>query len=93
MGNVGTTNFLFTSQGPLNRGVEKVRYLSNWGFNEQKSACICGVCLAKIIAYVVSVWQRLFLLLFMGHTTLFGTIRRSHCTISTSFYIDLKYFQ
>ena len=35
----------------------------------------------------------LFLLLFMGSTTLFGTIHRSHCTILTNFYFYLQYFQ
>ena len=29
----------------------------------------------------------------MGATALFGTIYRSHCTISTNFYLYLQYFQ
>ena len=87
MGNVGTTNFLVTSQGPLNRGLEKVRYLSNWGSNEQKSACICSVCLTKMI------FVNLFLVLFIGPIALFDTINGSYCTILTDFYIYLKYFQ
>ena len=37
------------------------------------------------------VWQRLFLLLFMGLIALFGTIYGSYCTISANFY--LQYFQ
>ena len=35
----------------------------------------------------------LFLLLFMGSTVLFSTIRGSHYTISTNFYFYLQYFQ
>ena len=35
----------------------------------------------------------LFLLLFIGLTTLFDTIIRSHCTISANFYIYLQCFQ
>ena len=35
----------------------------------------------------------LFLLLFMSFITLFGTIHRSHCIISTNFYLYLQYFQ
>ena len=35
----------------------------------------------------------LFLLLFIGSTTLFSTIHRSHCTISANFYLYLQYFQ
>ena len=35
----------------------------------------------------------LFLLLFMGHTTLFGTIHGSYCTILTNFYLYLQYFR
>ena len=31
--------------------------------------------------------------LFIGLTVLFGTDHRSHCTISTNFYIYLQYFQ
>ena len=34
----------------------------------------------------------LFLLLFMGPTTLFDTIYESHYTISTNFYLYLQYF-
>ena len=34
----------------------------------------------------------LFLLLFMGHTTLFDTIHWFKCTISTNFYFYLPYF-
>ena len=32
------------------------------------------------------------LLLFMGPTTLFGTIHGPHCTISANFYLYLHYF-
>ena len=35
----------------------------------------------------------LFLLLFMSLTALFGTIHKSHCTISNNFYLYLQYFQ
>ena len=35
----------------------------------------------------------LFLLLFMGHTILFGTIHGPYYTISTNFYLYLQYFQ
>ena len=35
----------------------------------------------------------LFLLLFIIPTTLFGTIHRYHCTISTNIYLYLQYFQ
>ena len=35
----------------------------------------------------------LFLLLFMGLTTLFGTIHGSYCTILANFYFYLQYFQ
>ena len=35
----------------------------------------------------------LFLLLFMGHTTLFGTIHGSYCTILINFYLYLQYFR
>ena len=35
----------------------------------------------------------LFLLLFMGPTTIFGIIHGSHCTISANFYLYLQYFQ
>ena len=35
----------------------------------------------------------LFLLLFMSHIALFGTIHRSHYTISINFYLYLQYFQ
>ena len=35
----------------------------------------------------------LLLLLFIGLTTLFGTIHRSCCTISIDFYLYLQYFQ
>ena len=34
----------------------------------------------------------LFLLLFMGLTTLFGIIYRSHCIILANFYFYLQYF-
>ena len=50
---------------------------------------------------IVSVWQRLFfpiyfsiqfiLLLFIGPTTLFGTIHRLHCTISANFLVNLLF--
>ena len=52
---------------------------------------------------LVSVWHdyfcqfillfSLFLPLFMGPTVFFGTIHRSHYTISTNFYLYLQYFQ
>ena len=52
---------------------------------------------------LVSIWQdyfcqlillfNLFLLLFIGPTTLFGTIHGSHCIISANFYLYLQYFQ
>ena len=45
-----------------------------------------SVRLAKII------FANLFLLLFINPTTLFGTIYRSHCTISVNFYLYLQYF-
>ena len=35
----------------------------------------------------------LFLLLFMDHIALFGTIYGSHCFISANFYLYLQYFQ
>ena len=35
----------------------------------------------------------LFLVLFISFTVLFGTIYRSHCTISINFYFYLQYFQ
>ena len=35
----------------------------------------------------------LFFILFMSPTTSFGTIYRSHCTISANFYLYLQYFQ
>ena len=35
----------------------------------------------------------LFLLLFMGPIALFGTIHKSHYTISVNFYLYLQYFQ
>ena len=35
----------------------------------------------------------LFLLLFMGFTTLFGIIYGYHCAISANFYLYLQYFQ
>ena len=35
----------------------------------------------------------LFLLLFIGLTALFSTIYAFHCTISTNFYLYLRYFQ
>ena len=35
----------------------------------------------------------LFLLLFIGHTALFGTIHWSHCTIAINFNFYLQYFQ
>ena len=35
----------------------------------------------------------LFLLLFMSPIALFGTIYGSHYTISTNFYLYLRYFQ
>ena len=35
----------------------------------------------------------LFLLLFMGSTTIFGTIHGLYCTISINFYFYLQYFQ
>ena len=35
----------------------------------------------------------LFLLLFMNHTVLFGTIYGSHYIISINFYLYLQYFQ
>ena len=51
----------------------------------------------------MSVWQdyfcqlillfNLFLLLFIGPTALFGTIHRSHCTISANYYLYLQFFQ
>ena len=34
-----------------------------------------------------------FLLLFIGHTILFDTIHKSHCTISINLYLYLLYFQ
>ena len=53
--------------------------------------------------YIKCVWQKLknqlilqfslFLLLFIGPTTLFGTIYGSSCTISVNFYLYLQYFQ
>ena len=35
----------------------------------------------------------LFLLLFMSSAALFGIIHKSHCTVSTNFYLYLQYFQ
>jgi len=35
----------------------------------------------------------LFLLVFMGSITLFDTIYKLHYTISTKFYLHLRYFQ
>ena len=56
-----------------------------------------------IYIYIVGVQQKLFLsiyftiqlnfLLSINLTALFGTIYKSHCTISANFYLYLQYFQ
>ena len=51
--------------------------------------CAFGLELKRKIISLFS----LFLLLFMGLTTLFDTIHGVHCTISTNFYFYLQYFQ
>ena len=52
-----------------------------------------SVRLAWIIFSNLFYYSAYFFLLFMSHITLFGTIHRSHYTISVNFYLYLQYFQ
>ena len=51
-----------------------------------------SMCLAKIKIQLILLFS-LFLLLFMNPTTLFGTIHKSYCTISTNFYFIYSIFK
>ena len=51
-----------------------------------------GLCFWKETIQFILLF-RLFLLLFMSPTALFGTIHESHYIISANFYLYLQYFQ
>ena len=53
--------------------------------NLYSNECVFSFNLKSLLILLFS----LFLLLYMGPTTLFGIIHRSHCTISTNFYLYL----
>ena len=72
--------------------------------NIKRSSLVANVSNREMTCqFLVCIWQKsksqlillfsLFLLLFMDPTALFDTIYGFHCTISTNFYLYLRYFQ
>ena len=64
----------------------------NAPYQKKKEKAPFQACVWQKLKSQLILFFNLFFLLFMSPTVFFGTIHRSHCIISTNFYLYLQYF-